>query len=585
MLRIALLLALLLVSTSICAQAPFPSKISFQGYLTDDLGQPVDSAGWDIKFSIYENGWAWWSETHSVDIVNGGFNVDLGDIESLARVDFSNPVYLGIEPSGQSEISPWTLLTGSPYALAMPGLHTSYQDGGSTGSSGYNVHGGESHISSGVVGATIGGGGGHVRSPEFGSGGRLFFNQVSANFGTVSGGYSNNVRGESATISGGYNNEVSLDAQYAAVGGGSSNTASGDSSTVAGGAHNTAISRATTVGGGSGNVAGDAAPFGQHATVSGGRNNKASAQHTTIGGGSSNSASWQWATVGGGENNMASAGWSTIGGGENNTASGKIAAIGGGSSNGAGGTASTTGGGYNNTASGDTATVGGGSSNAAGGIFATICGGYNNTASAQHATVSGGRDNASTGQYAMIPGGHNNKARGASSFAAGSRAKANHNGSFVWQGSAFLDSDTLSSTSHNQFLARASGGFFLYTGAAPDLTTGISLPAGSGTWTALSSESSKTNFFDIDSKEYLDRVVGLDLKGWSYKTEQAVTHVGPMSEDFYAAFGHGPTDKGISGVDADGVALAAIQGLYELVKELQAENARMREAMERAGIE
>ena len=48
--------------------------------------------------------------------------------------------------------------------------------------------------------------------------------------------------------------------------------------------------------------------------------------------------------------------------------------------------------------------------------------------------------------------------------------------------------------------------------------------------------------------------------------------------------GHGPTDKGISGVDGDGVALAAIQGLYELVKELQAENEQMRAAMERAGL-
>jgi hypothetical protein len=54
---------------------------------------------------------------------------------------------------------------------------------------------------------------------------------------------------------------------------------------------------------------------------------------------------------------------------------------------------------------------------------------------------------------------------------------------------------------------------------------------------------------------------------WSYKTEDGVSHVGPMSEDFYVAFGHGPSEKSISTVDADGVALAAIQGLYELVQE------------------
>jgi hypothetical protein len=117
------------------------------------------------------------------------------------------------------------------------------------------------------------------------------------------------------------------------------------------------------------------------------------------------------------------------------------------------------------------------------------------------------------------------------------------------------------------------------------LTTGAKLPTGSSTWTVVSSKSSKTSFRAIIPQSYLDRVASLELKEWSYKTEPGVTHVGPLSEDFYAAFGHGPTKRGISTVDADGVALAAIQGLYELVKELQVENARMREAMERAGIE
>lgn len=80
-------------------------------------------------------------------------------------------------------------------------------------------------------------------------------------------------------------------------------------------------------------------------------------------------------------------------------------------------------------------------------------------------------------------------------------------------------------------------------------------------------------------------VAALELNEWSYKTEDGVSHVGPMAEDFYAAFGHGPSERSITTVDADGVALAAIQGLYELVQELQAENEQMRAAMERAGLE
>ncbi len=40
-----------------------------------------------------------------------------------------------------------------------------------------------------------------------------------------------------------------------------------------------------------------------------------------------------------------------------------------------------------------------------------------------------------------------------------------------------------------------------------------------------------------------------------------------MAQDFYAAFGVGMDDKHISMVDADGVALAAIQGLNQKLTE------------------
>ena len=44
-----------------------------------------------------------------------------------------------------------------------------------------------------------------------------------------------------------------------------------------------------------------------------------------------------------------------------------------------------------------------------------------------------------------------------------------------------------------------------------------------------------------------------------------------MAQDFYAAFGVGPDDKHIATVDADGVALAAIQGLHQKLQEKDAE--------------
>jgi hypothetical protein len=46
-----------------------------------------------------------------------------------------------------------------------------------------------------------------------------------------------------------------------------------------------------------------------------------------------------------------------------------------------------------------------------------------------------------------------------------------------------------------------------------------------------------------------------------------VRHLGPTAQDFYEVFGLGDDEKYISTVDADGVALVAIQALHELVKE------------------
>ncbi len=49
-----------------------------------------------------------------------------------------------------------------------------------------------------------------------------------------------------------------------------------------------------------------------------------------------------------------------------------------------------------------------------------------------------------------------------------------------------------------------------------------------------------------------------------------VCHVGPTAQDFMAAFGLGASERHIGTVDADGVVLAAIQGLYQVVQEKDA---------------
>ena len=58
------------------------------------------------------------------------------------------------------------------------------------------------------------------------------------------------------------------------------------------------------------------------------------------------------------------------------------------------------------------------------------------------------------------------------------------------------------------------------------------------------------------------------METWNYKSQDpSIRHVGPMAQDFYAAFGVGEDEKHITTIDADGVALAAIQGLYRLAQE------------------
>jgi hypothetical protein len=78
----------------------------------------------------------------------------------------------------------------------------------------------------------------------------------------------------------------------------------------------------------------------------------------------------------------------------------------------------------------------------------------------------------------------------------------------------------------------------------------------------LSDRSAKQDFAPVEPQEILARVVRVPVAKWSYRNNPSVRHIGPTSQDFRAAFGLGDDDaRSIASVDADGVALAAIQGL------------------------
>jgi hypothetical protein len=303
----------------------------------------------------------------------------------------------------------------------------------------------------------------------------------------------------------------------------------------------TAGVKGATIGGG-GESTGTNRVTDDYGTVGGGFNNQA-------GNGSGSTSDRNHATVGGGINNTASGYSATVGGGINNTASGYYATVGGGINNTASDSAATVGGGINNTASGSYATVGGGIDNTASGSYATVGGGYNNTASNFAATVGGGRDNTAAGDY---------------SFVVGRRAKnndTNHKGVFLFADSTDAD---FNSTLANEFAARANGGFRFVSSSGTCTTTG-------GGWSCTSDRNAKTNFAMVDARQVLLKVSGLPIQTWSFKDNTAIRHMGPMAQDFYAAFGLGQDDKTISTIDLDGVALASIQGLYHLLQEKDAE--------------
>ena len=85
-----------------------------------------------------------------------------------------------------------------------------------------------------------------------------------------------------------------------------------------------------------------------------------------------------------------------------------------------------------------------------------------------------------------------------------------------------------------------------------EVTAGLSNP---------SSRHLKSDFQQVSNGQILDKISRLAIKQWVYKERPDELHVGPVAEDFYAAFGLGTDNKHISTIDADGVMMAAIQAL------------------------
>jgi trimeric autotransporter adhesin len=398
-----------------------------------------------------------------------------------------------------------------------------------------NIVGGSSanFVRPGTSGATIAGGG--AVYPGDGGG---FSNVVHAEFGTIGGGSSNLIGTNAfgATIAAGQRNSINVWAFESAIGGGSLNQIQNDAdrSVIGGGSLHRITSGA----------------YG--AVIAGGITNTVSAYFSTVGGGSRNVilGNARYATIAGGGDNFIAA----------DSFSGAI------------------GGGGENQILGDSprSTIAGGKLNQIG-------------SSSPHSAIGGGLSNriSALAEHGVIPGGSSNLVAAQLSLAAGHRAHALHPGSFVW---ADASNGDFASTGANEFAVRAVGGARFASGVDVngEPTSGVALAPGDGSWSSLSDRAAKANFAGIQPRVILEKVAALPIQLWNYRSQpEQVRHLGPTAQDFHASFGLGEDTRRISTVDADGVALAAIQGLNELLHEksdriaaLEACNAKLEERLE-----
>ncbi|HYR12311.1 MAG TPA: tail fiber domain-containing protein, partial [Longimicrobium sp.] len=158
---------------------------------------------------------------------------------------------------------------------------------------------------------------------------------------------------------------------------------------------------------------------------------------------------------------------------------------------------------------------------------------------------------------------------------------ANRQGSIVLgDGCASFSSDSVYATANNQITMRGCGGVRVFTNQS--LSSGVFLAAGGSAWSSVSDRSRKENFLQIDGEDLLARLRTVPVTTWNYLAQdRSIRHMGPMAQDFYAAFGLGESDLMISSIDIDGVNLAAVQALTARTEALQAENDELRARIER----
>lgn len=223
--------------------------------------------------------------------------------------------------------------------------------------------------------------------------------------------------------------------------------------------------------------------------------------------------------------------------------------------------------------------------------FACTAIGYTNLATGQGSVALGYRTGA-VGDYTVALG-----YRARTCYPANSTTEANlgltcvngneRTGAFVWGDES--TTNFVQAQANNEFRIRAAGGVRLRTSAAANNAVGVSgntgcdLPAGSGTFSCSSSRTIKENFADVSRAEVLQRLRELPIQTWNFTSAPAADrHLGPVAEDFFAAFGLGTSESSIGVQDLAGIGLVGVQALADRsdaidarVAALEAQNAAL----------
>lgn len=198
------------------------------------------------------------------------------------------------------------------------------------------------------------------------------------------------------------------------------------------------------------------------------------------------------------------------------------------------------------------------------GYYRNIAIGHNVIATNKSAGTAIGDNVLVTGATAWAMG-KNLTSDGSFSTAMGSNAgNGGYLGSFVYGDAS--TSDTVYNTSSNQFMVRADGGYVFYSSS--DLTSGVELLTGAGSWTMISDRNKKMNIVRVVPLKYRSVFDSLTVYTWNYLGNET-EHVGAMAQDIYRLYKVGEKPYLINMIDSDGITFLGIQMLHESINELE----------------